>query len=78
VDPVEEGDSPLAEAELLAVVRKIAVQKLQGQLIKRVTLEGEGLTNEREVMTEAEGMPISVTSVKNGDTSLLNVLKVIK
>ncbi|MCY6524788.1 hypothetical protein, partial [Actinobacillus pleuropneumoniae] len=69
---------PLVEAKLPAVVKKAVVQKLQGQLIKNVTLEGEGLTNKGEVTTEVEEMFINVISVTNGDTGLLNVQNVIK
>lgn len=32
----------------------------------------------KEVLAEAEEMPISVTNVTNGDTGLLNVLKMSK
>lgn len=68
----------MAEVKLPTAMNKAVVQKLQDQLIKKVTLEEEGLTNEEEVMAEAGEMPITITSVTSGDTDVLNVLKVIK
>jgi len=40
----KDEDSLLAEAELSIAMKRTAVQKLQDQLKKKVTLEEEGLT----------------------------------
>lgn len=72
---IEEEDSPMEEVELLIVMKRAIVRRLRDKLIRKETPEVEGHTSEEEVMAEAEEIPSSVTSVTNGDTGLLNVLK---
>lgn len=38
-EPAEEEDSPMVEDELPAIVKKVAVPKIQGQQKKETTLE---------------------------------------
>ena len=66
------------KVKLPAVVKKEVVQRLRDILRDKVAPEVEGHTIMEEVMVEVEEMPTSVTSVTNGDTGLLNVLKMSK
>ena len=68
----------MVEVELPIAMKREIIRRLWDRVRGKVTLEEKGHTDMEEVMAEVEEMPISVTSVTNGDTGLLNVLKMSK
>ena len=74
-EPAEEEVSPMAEGEMLAVMRKAVVLKLPDQQKKVTIREVVGHISEAGEMAEAEELVTNVTGVTSGDTDHLSVLR---
>jgi len=72
-EPAEGKASPMAGAELLIAMRKLAVLELPDQQIEVTTQEAVDHPSGVEVMAEGEGLVTNVISAINRVTDHLNV-----